>query len=120
MKILYTGSDVGFNAAACTVGGCADMVHGRATADDVARELETSDALLDASMKVSITNEMVRTAPQLKIISCATTGCDHIERAELDRREIPVRTLQEDRELLRDLTPAAEHSCTSGMRGVLL
>lgn len=110
MKILYTGSDVGFEAAAGAVGGRADVVHGQATADDVARELKTSDALLDASMKVPITDEMVRTAPLLKIISCATTGCDHIERTELDRRDIPVRTLREDRELLHNLTPAAEHS----------
>ena len=61
-------------------------------------------------MKTRITNGMIRKAGKLRIISCATTGSDHIEREELDRRSIPVRTLKEDRGLLLGLTPAAELS----------
>ena len=62
------------------------------------------------NLMVTITNDMVKKAGNLKIISCATTGSDHIEREELDKRSIPVRTLKEDRDLLLDLTPAAELS----------
>jgi D-3-phosphoglycerate dehydrogenase len=51
---------------------------------------------------------MVLAAPALRIISCATTGADHIARAEVERRRIPVRTLREDAELLQGLTPTAE------------
>jgi D-3-phosphoglycerate dehydrogenase len=61
-------------------------------------------------MKVPITDAMVASAANLKIISCATTGSDHIERTELNRKGIPVRTLMEDKALLLNLTPAAELS----------
>jgi D-3-phosphoglycerate dehydrogenase len=53
---------------------------------------------------------MVRKALNLKIISCATTGSDHIDRTEIENRGIQLRTLKEDRNFLKNLTPAAEHS----------
>src|SRR4029078_13159238 len=40
----------------------------------------------------------------------ATTGSDHISREGLSERGIPVRTLKEDPEVLRNITPAAELS----------
>ena len=46
----------------------------------------------------------------MRIISCATTGSDHIAQAEAASRGIEIRTLREDPELLRGLTPAAELS----------
>ena len=69
-----------------------------------------ADGLIDASMSVKITGEMLRRAPNLRIISCATTGSDHIAKDEAASRGIEIRTLREDPELLRDLTPAAELS----------
>ena len=61
-------------------------------------------------MKVRITDAMIARAPRLRIISTATTGSDHIERGETSARGIPVRTLKEDPDVLRNLTPAAELS----------
>ena len=110
IKILYLGAEVGAAAAEEAAAGRAKIVRVTATASDVDAEIKTCDALLDASMKVPITDAMVASAANLKIISCATTGSDHIERAELKRRDIPVRTLQEDKALLLNLTPAAELS----------
>lgn len=75
----------------------------------VAAALRGSAAVLDASMKVRLTDAMLADS-QVEIVSCATTGSDHIERGELERRGAPVRTLKEDRELLMGLTPAAELS----------
>lgn len=110
MKVVYLGSQVGFRALEEILAGRAEAEHVEASPEAVQRALEGAAALLDASMKVRITNEMVRRAPELGIIACATTGSDHIERDELDRRNIPVRTLREDREVLLGLTPAAELS----------
>lgn len=110
MKIAYLGSDVGFKALEETLAGRAAAEHVEASSEALENALKDAAGLLDASMKVHITNEMVRGAPGLRIIACATTGSDHIEREELERRSIPVRTLQEDRELLLGLTPAAELS----------
>ena len=90
--------------------GSAEAEHVDADTDLVASALIKADGLIDASMRVKITGEMLRSAPHLRIISCATTGSDHIARDEAESRGIEIRTLREDPELLRDLTPAAELS----------
>jgi D-3-phosphoglycerate dehydrogenase len=108
--ILYLGAEVGAQAAEDVVAGRAEVRRIHAEPEDVQAHIKTCVALLDASMKVRITERMVASAAGLKIISCATTGSDHIERQELDRRGIPLRTLMEDKELLLNLTPAAELS----------
>lgn len=110
MKIVFLGADVGFKAMSEELDGHAVAEHADASTKDVAEALKDAHGLLDASMKVRITNEMVQKAENLKIISCATTGSDHIDREELEKRSIPVRTLKEDRDLLLNLTPAAELS----------
>jgi D-3-phosphoglycerate dehydrogenase len=53
---------------------------------------------------------MIKAAPNLQVISCATTGSDHISRDEVAARGINVHTLREDGELLLGITPAAELS----------
>ena len=108
--ILYLGAEVGAAAAEEAVSGQARVIRVPSESNAVQTQIRTVDALLDASMKVPITDAMVASAVRLKIISCATTGADHIERVELDRRGIPVRTLMEDKQLLLNLTPAAELS----------
>jgi len=108
--ILYLGAEVGAVAAGEVVADRAEIVVAPSNQKEVQSQIKTCDALLDASMKVRITDAMIASATNLKIISCATTGSDHIERGELKRRGIPVRTLVEDRKLLLNLTPAAELS----------
>ena len=93
--ILYLGAKVGAQAAEDIVAGRAKVLRIPAEPEDVRAQIKTCSALLDASMKVRITDDMVAAADELKIISCATTGSDHIDRAQLDRRDIPVRTLME-------------------------
>ena len=106
--VVYLGADEGREAAQDVLGDCAKVVHPKAEPAAVAEALRGAQALLDASMKVPITDAMAGEAPDLKIISCATTGSDHIERGALEKRGIPVRTLKEDRDLLQNITPAAE------------
>lgn len=76
----------------------------------LARGLECSSALLDASMKVRITRQMIEAASKLRIVVAATTGADHIDDKALAERGIPLLTLKGQCEVLRDLTAAAEHS----------
>jgi phosphoglycerate dehydrogenase-like enzyme len=110
MKVIYLGAQEGFEATQQALAGAADVVHVKAEPKDVAAALRDADGVLDASMKVKLTPEMLGAAGKLKIISCATTGSDHIARDGLDQRGIAVRTLKEDPELLRNITPAAELS----------
>jgi len=109
--IIYLGAEIGFKALEEEIRGRKAVAkHVEATTHSVSEALREANALLDASMKIRITNKMIQKADNLQIISCATTGSDHIEREELDRRSIPVRTLKDDQELLMGLTPAAELS----------
>ena len=105
---VYVGAAAGLEGLTAALGDRARAIHVAAEPGPLADALTTASAFIDASMKVRITDAMVAAAPQLGVISTATTGSDHIERAELDRRGIPVRTLREDPELLLGLTPAAE------------
>lgn len=106
--VIYLGSREGFEATAISLAGIAEVQHIEAEPYFVAQALTMADGLLDASMKVRISDDMVRAATRLKIISCATTGADHIARTVLDERGIVVNTLKEDPEVLRNITPAAE------------
>lgn len=111
-RILYVGAPEGFEALQTVIGEAGDTHHVEAETASLSDALRTADALLDASMKVRISDAMIAASPNLKVISCATTGSDHIAREEAERRQIGVHTLREDPELLMSLTPAAELSWT--------
>ena len=110
IKIFYLGSDFGYHAIVANFNNLAKIIHVDSSDSALQDALLDADALVDASMRVRITDEMVRKALNLKIISCATTGSDHIDRTEIENRGIQLRTLKEDRNFLENLTPAAEHS----------
>ncbi len=78
----------------------------------IENEIIDAYGILDASMKIHFTDELLLKANQLQIISCATTGSDHISRKIILEKNIDIRTLREDKELLLNLTPAAELSWT--------
>lgn len=107
--IVFLGPEYVVEALRRQAGDKARIVAPEPDAEHVAAALTEASAVLDASMKVRLTDAMLAASP-VEIISCATTGSDHIERGELERRGAPVRTLKEDRELLMGLTPAAELS----------
>ncbi|NWG24085.1 MAG: hydroxyacid dehydrogenase [Pseudorhodoplanes sp.] len=107
-SVVYLGAPEGAEAARGVLADGFEVRHPEHTPGAVADALRGADALLDASMKVPIDDRMISESPKLRIISCATTGSDHIARDVLSGRGIPVRTLREDGELLRNITPAAE------------
>ena len=110
IKILYLGPDFGYQAVVARFNSLAEIINVGSSDFALQDALSDADALVDASMRVRITDEMVKKASRLKIISCATTGSDHIDRTEIENRGIQLRTLKEDRNFLKNLTPAAEHS----------
>lgn len=109
-KILFIGPIEGFEAAAEMVGGAATLVHVPAERQMVREAIQSSEALIDASMKISFDQEMLESATRLQIISTATTGADHIDKEVAESNGVKVRTLREDSELLFNITPAAELS----------
>lgn len=83
-----------------------------ATPEAVAAHLGDAVAILDASMRVPFDRAMLDKAPKLRVISTATTGADHIDSKVVAERAIALFTLAGEREVLHDLTPAAELSWT--------
>jgi D-3-phosphoglycerate dehydrogenase len=61
-----------------------------------------------ASMHVRISEEVLRVAGQLKAISTASTGTDHIDVAVAEKLGIQVLSLKNDREFLNKITATAE------------
>lgn len=96
-----------------------------ATPESVGAVLADAVAILDASMRVRFDQATLNRAPDLRVISTATTGADHIDSQALADRRIPLLTLAGERELLHNLTPAAEHSwlllmaCARRIRGAM-
>ncbi|AGF78968.1 lactate dehydrogenase-like oxidoreductase [Desulfocapsa sulfexigens DSM 10523] len=108
--IVFVGPDFAYENLNVQFSSKVHLVHPDATQQDVAKAMTGAVAFLDASMKVHLTNDMFANSPDICIISCATTGSDHIDREVLDKRGVQVRTLREDLDLLMNLTPAAELS----------
>lgn len=81
-----------------------------ATVDSLYPEFEKCAIFLDASMKVPITADMIRCASGLELVITATTGFSHIDHHALEARGIPLLTLRDQKEKLKDITAAAEHS----------
>lgn len=110
--IAYVGAPEGFEALQAAAHLKAETVHVAAEPAAVAAALATAAGYLDASMRVPLSPEVLAKAPNLRIVSCATTGSDHISRPAAEERGIAIRTLREDGPLLQNLTPAAELSWT--------
>lgn len=78
--------------------------------DSVAAVIGDAVGVLDASMRVRLDRTLFDRAPKLCVVSTATTGADHIDAHALADRRIPLFTLATEKELLHNLTAAAEHS----------
>jgi D-3-phosphoglycerate dehydrogenase len=93
--------------------------------EEVDQALPQCSAVLDAYMRVRFSADRLSKAPGLRVYVAATTGADHVDEGELTRRGIPLLSLRGQKELLRNITPAAEHSwlllmaCARGLRAAV-
>jgi phosphoglycerate dehydrogenase-like enzyme len=101
-----------------------EVVHAL-TPEAVDEAIGECGAVLDAYMKVRFPAERIARAGNLRVFVTATTGADHVDSAALEERGIPLLTLRGQRDVLRSLTPAAEHSwlllmaCARGLRAAV-
>lgn len=108
--VLYLGPESGLATVKETLGSGYEVLAPATTPGTVLPLLPQAHAILDASMKVPLKQAELGTAAQLKIIVTATTGADHIDSATLKERGIPLLTLKGQKQVLNELTPAAELS----------
>jgi D-3-phosphoglycerate dehydrogenase len=107
-RIVFVGPDSGWDPVLQSIGHVAQLKRADTTSESIAQMLKDADALVDASIRVPVTDRMIGDAPNLKVISCASTGTDHVARQEANRRGIAVISLRDHPDVIANLTPAAE------------
>lgn len=112
VKVIYLGPNEGFESASKELGLNFELFNLKPNSKEINQHIVDADAILDASMKTQIDDNLLDKAKNLKIISCATTGSDHISNKSIIEKEISLNTLKEDKNLIQNLTPAAELSWT--------
>lgn len=110
MNVIYLGPESGIAAVKDTLGAGFHLLTPATTPAAVIPLLPQAHAILDASMKVPLRQPELDAAVNLRLIATATTGADHIDSAVLAARGIPLLTLKGQKQVLNELTPAAELS----------
>lgn len=124
-SVVYLGPSHAISTAQSVLEPRWPVIVPEATYDSVGASLFDAVAVLDASMRVRFDRAILERAPVLRVISTATTGADHIDARVLADRKIPLFTLASEKELLQNLTAAAEHSwlllmtCARRLRGAV-
>ncbi len=72
--------------------------------------IKSINVIFDASMKIEFNEEILINAINLELLITATTGFSHIDVDYLSRKNIPLKTLGDQKEFLNQITPAAELS----------
>jgi D-3-phosphoglycerate dehydrogenase / 2-oxoglutarate reductase len=109
-KIIYLGPPEALVSAREVLEPSWKVVAPQPTAEAVSLHLADAIAIVDASMQVTFDQPLLDQAPNLRAISTATTGADHIDAKILTERGVPLLTLAGEKEFLHNLTPAAEFS----------
>ncbi len=78
-----------------------------ATPDNLARLLPEADAYF-AALEVQLTDQLIASAPRLRVIATPSTGLDHLDMAAATARDIVVLELKNERALLDRITATAE------------
>jgi D-3-phosphoglycerate dehydrogenase / 2-oxoglutarate reductase len=124
-NVIYLGPSESVDSARDVLEPTLNVVVPELTRASVAAQLPEAVGILDASMKINLDRSMLDQAPNLQAISTATTGADHIDAKILAERGVPLLTLAGEKEILHNLTPAAELSwallmaCCRQFRGAL-
>lgn len=110
-NVVFLGPDEGFYSSKNVLIGY-NVIKLNPDKSTILKYIDSTDAVIDASMKLRIDKNIIDKAKKLKIISCATTGSSHIDSEYLSKKGIIIKTLKEDKNLIQNLTPAAELSWT--------
>jgi len=123
--LLYIGPEYAQETIENILGSSYKILAPEGVPDKVIPIFEECDIFFDASMKVPVSADNIHNAKNLKLIVTATTGVNHIDQKALEQRGVPLLTLKGQKEILQELTPAAEQSwlllmaCARRLRGAI-
>jgi phosphoglycerate dehydrogenase-like enzyme len=109
-RVGFMGPSFALDAVGRGLGPGAEVVLIAPDPDALAHEIGGIEGLIDASTRIPIDGNVLRSAIGLRIVSLASTGSSHVDLKAAYDTGIVVRTLREDATLLAGLTPAAEHA----------
>jgi D-3-phosphoglycerate dehydrogenase len=109
-RVVYLGAQEHLPLVRAGLGSGFDLVCSPPDASALLEHADAVSAILDGSMKLRLTRELLEKLPRLRLVVTATTGADHIDEACLAARGIPLWTLRGQAEVLRQVNPAAEHT----------
>jgi len=109
-RVGFVGPEFAVAAVRERLGDAFETVAIPVDADALRAALPDLDGLVEATTRLPVDADALRSAPRLRIVSVAGTGANHVDRATAATCNVVVRTLVEDRELLAELTPTAEHT----------
>ncbi len=119
--VLYLGPRERLEEVRGLLLGC--TVQHAETAAEADRWLGRCDAVLDASLQVPFGARRLALARRLQLFVAAATGADHVDAGALARQGVPLLTMQDQQEVLREITATAEHAwllllaCARRLRG---
>lgn len=108
--LVYCGPAESVTIVNKMLSGMFDIKVVEATVDVLYPAFAKCNVFLDASMKIPITADIIGRAPGLELVITATTGFSHIDYHALMAKGIPLFTLMDQKDKLKDITAAAEHS----------
>lgn len=112
MKLLFLGPKLSFDRINKELSQSIDLRFCTSNKEQIKKSICEADGLIDASMKNKIDKSIIDIATNLRVISTATTGYDHIDSEYAKNKGVKIFSIKEDKDLLKELTPAAELTWT--------
>jgi D-3-phosphoglycerate dehydrogenase len=106
-RVLLIGNQEAREAHYKPLWEVADLDEAPAQRPAVLAKIGQADAVL-TGLTVIFDDALMATAPNLRVISFAATGRDHVDLAAAERRGIKILCLKEETEFLRNVTATAE------------
>jgi len=109
-RVGFVGPELAFAAVRSALGGDIEAVLIPVDRDALRAAATDLDGLVEATTRLPVDERLLASAPRLRIVSVAGTGAAHVDLDAAVRHGVEVRTLVEDRALLEELDPTAEHT----------
>ncbi|HVF53673.1 MAG TPA: NAD(P)-dependent oxidoreductase [Actinomycetota bacterium] len=108
--IVYLGPSIALPTVQRIIGERATLAHFEGDSEQFRLALRTAEGLIDASLMVRLNASLLDRARNLRAVTCAGTGSDHIDGPFLSSRGIMFSSLRDNTALLEEFTGAAELS----------
>lgn len=108
-RILVAEPDYYSAEALAVLRTAGEVTHLQDPADSLVAHMADVDVLV-VRLGHRVTKAVLDAAPRLKVVATSTTGLDHIDVAELERRGIPLISLRGEVDFLRSVRATPEHT----------